>query len=196
VSETNLIATLHAYPNLILVMAGHRHQNVVTPFPSPDPDCPERGFWQVETVSMREFPQQMCAWEIIRNSDNSISILTTSVDPEVDETSLAWRSRAYGVATERIFGRLSQDDTSSRTYNAELVVQLSPAMQTKIADTGTSLAYRTYIDHTQAGIEVGFLGSLKSADPLHGSWLDVPSATNSPWRVPVPQERQFFRAFK
>lgn len=88
-SETNLIATLHAYPNLILVMAGHRHQNVVTPFPSPDPDCPERGFWQVETVSMREFPQQMCAWEIIRNSDNSISILTTSVDPEVDETSLA-----------------------------------------------------------------------------------------------------------
>lgn len=196
VSETNLVATLHAYPNLILVMAGHRHQNVVTPFPSPDPDCPERGFWQVETVSMREFPQQMCAWEIIRNSDNSISILTTSVDPEVDERSLAWRSRAYGVATERIFGRLSPDDTSSRTYNAELVVQLSPAMQTKIAGYGTSLAYRTYIDHTQAGIEVGFLGSLKSADTLHGSWLDVPSATNSPWRVPVPQERQFFRAFK
>jgi len=25
--ETNLIATLHNYPNLLLVMAGHRHVN-------------------------------------------------------------------------------------------------------------------------------------------------------------------------
>lgn len=196
ISEINLVNTLHAYPNLVLVMAGHRHQNVVTPFPSPDPDYPERGFWQVETVSMRDFPQQLCAWEILRNSDNSISILTTSVDPAVDESSLAWRSRAYGIAAERIFGRQLRDDTSSRTYNAELVVQLTPAMQAKIAGCGTSLAYRTYIDHTQAGIEVGFLGSLKSADTLNGSWTDVSSATNSPWRVPATVDRQFFRAVK
>ena len=196
VSESNLIATLHNYPNLLLVMAGHRHQNVLTPFPSPDPDHPECGFWQVETVSMREFPQQACAWEIFRNSDNTISILTTSVDPVVETNSPAWKSRAYGVATERIFGRIPLDDTSSRTHNAELVVPLSPAMQAKIAGYGTSLGYRTSIDHTENGIEVAFLGRLKSADTVDGPWSDVPAATNSPWRAPAANARQFFGAVK
>ena len=198
-SETNLIATLHNYPNLILVMAGHRHQNVVTPFPSPDPDHPERGFWQVETVSMRDFPQQLGAWEILRNRDNSLSILTTSVDPVLETNSPAWKSRTYGIAAERIFGRHTLDDTSSYTFNAELVVPLSPAMQTKIAGYGTTLGYRTYIDRTEGGMEVGFLGRLQSTDtPTNelASWSDVPSATNSPWRVSAPNGRQFFGAVK
>jgi len=195
-AESNLIATLHNYPNLILVMAGHRHQNVATPFPSPDPDHPERGFWQVETVSMREFPQQLCAWEILRNSDNTISILTTSVDPVVEENTPAWDSRVYGVAAERIFGRLALDDTSSHTFNAELVVPLSPTMQSKIAAFGTSLGYRTYIDRTAEGMEVGFLGRLQSYDAVGGPRSDVPSATNSPWRVTASSNRQFFGAVK
>ena len=197
-SETNLIATLHNYPNLILVMAGHRHLNVVTPFPSPDPDHPERGFWEVETVSLRDFPQQLCAWEILRNDDNSISILTTSVDPVVEENTPAGKSRGYGIAAERIFGRLALDDTSSHTCNAELLVPLAPAMQTKIAGCGTSLGYRTYLDRTAEGMEVGFLGRLQSADTLNDatSWNDVPSATNSPWRVSAPTDRQFFGAVK
>lgn len=197
-SETNLVATLHNYPNLLLVMAGHRHQNVITPFPSPDPDHPERGFWQVETVSMRDFPQQANAWEILRNSDNSISILTTSVDPVIETSSPAWKSRIYGIAAERIFGRQPLDDTSSHTCNAELVVQLSPSMQTKIAGFGTSLGYKTYIDHTEDGIEVGFLGSLESTDSLNvpALWSIVESATNSPYRVSDSSDQQFFRAIK
>ena len=197
-SESNLVATLHDYPNLLLVMAGHRHQNVVTPFPSPDPAHPERGFWEVETVSLRDFPQQLCAWEILRNADNSISILTTSVEPVLETNSPAWKSRTYGIAAERIFGRIALDDTSSRTYNVELVKQLSPAMQTKIAGYGSTLGYRTYIDRTEEGMEVGFLGRLKSTDTLNdaASWSDVPSATNSPWRVSAPNGRQFFGADK
>lgn len=198
-SESNLVATLHNYPNLLLVMAGHRHQNVVTPFPSPDPEHPECGFWEVETVSLRDFPQQLCAWEILRNGDNSISILTTSVDPVLETNSPAWKSRTYGLAAERIFGRIAFDDTSSRTYNVELVKQLSPTMQTKIAGYGTTLGYRTYIDQIEEGIEVGFLGRLKSTDtPTNepASWSDVLPATNSPWRMSAPSNQQFFGAVK
>jgi len=138
-AETNLVATLHNYPNLLLVMAGHRHLNVVTPFPSPDPNHPERGFWEVETASMRDFPQQFRAWEILRNSDNSISIVTTGVDPTIETNSPAWTSRGYAVAAERIFGRHALDDTSSHTYNAELVKKLTPAMQRRIAGYGSGL---------------------------------------------------------
>ncbi|HEY5169828.1 MAG TPA: hypothetical protein VIK03_10610, partial [Thermoleophilia bacterium] len=35
-SEDDLLAKLHTYPNLILWIAGHRHCNAVTAFPSPD----------------------------------------------------------------------------------------------------------------------------------------------------------------
>ena len=165
-AETNLIATLHNYPNLLLVMAGHRHQNVVTPFPSPDPNQPERGFWEVETVSLRDFPQQFCAWEILRNSDNSISILTTSVDPVVETNSPAWNSRTYGIAAERIFGRIALDDTSSRTYNVELVKQLSPTMQARIAGIGDPLERAVHAENTVSGIAIDHLDPLQATDSM------------------------------
>ncbi|MDD5678627.1 MAG: TIGR03768 family metallophosphoesterase [Kiritimatiellae bacterium] len=140
-SESNLVATLHNYPNLLLVMAGHRHVNVVTPFPSPDPAHPENGFWEVETSSLRDFPQQFRTWEIRRNGDNSISILVTDVDPQVETNTPAWKSLGYGVGAERIFGNITLTDTSSHAYNAELVKKLTPAMQAKIAHYGTPIYY-------------------------------------------------------
>ena len=138
-AESNLIATLHNYPNLVLVMAGHRHKNTVTPQPSPDPAHPEYGFWEVETPSLRDFPQQFRAWDIRRNGDNTISIITTDVDPQVVSNSPAWKSLGYAVGAERIFGNISLSDTTSHAYNAELVKKLTPAMQAKIAHYGSPL---------------------------------------------------------
>ena len=103
VSEEELIAKLHSYPNLILWIAGHRHLNTVTAFPSPDAGHPELGFWQVETSSLRDFPQQFRTFEIVRNSDDTVSILATDVDPAVDDGSPAAISRTYGVAAQQIF---------------------------------------------------------------------------------------------
>jgi metallophosphoesterase (TIGR03768 family) len=136
-TEAQMIATLHHYPNLILLMAGHRHLNTVTPQPSPDPAHPEYGFWEVETPSLRDFPQQFRTWEILRNSDNTISIVTTDVDPQVEDGSLASDSRGYAIGAARVFGGTNTwADTTSHAYNAELVKQLSPAMQTKITGYG------------------------------------------------------------
>jgi len=152
-TETNLIATLHHYPNLILLMAGHRHMNTVTPQPSPDPAHPEYGFWEVETPSLRDFPQQFRTWEILRNSDNTISIKTTDVDPQVEPGSPAADSRGYAIGAARIFGNISLDDTTSHAYNAELVKQLSPAMQTNIAGYGGPLGYRAVCTSIASGLE-------------------------------------------
>jgi len=139
-SDEEMIATLHGYPNLLMVMAGHRHLNTVTPQPSPDPAHPENGFWQVETPSLRDFPQQFRTFQIHRNVDNSISIVTTDVDPIVEDGSPAAKSRGYGIGEHRIAGHGSLSDTGSHTYNAELVKLLTPAMQAKIATYGTARA--------------------------------------------------------
>lgn len=148
ITDASLLAVLHNYPNLIMWMSGHRHVNTVTPQPFnvADPnDHPENSFWVVETASLRDFPQQFRTFEIRRNSDNNISIVITNVAPAVSEGSPAAKSRGYAVGTSRIFG---SDDTatpptraltSSQSYNAELVKQLTPTMQGIIATKGTAL---------------------------------------------------------
>ncbi len=134
VSEAALIAKLHEYPNLILWIAGHRHLNTITRFESPDPATPEAGFWGVETVSLREFPQQIRTFEIVRNSDNTVSTFVTNVDPAVGEGSLAEISRSYGIAGAQLF-----DFAPDVSRNAELVNHLSPQMQTVIQNYGTPI---------------------------------------------------------
>ena len=143
VSEDTLLRTLHSYKNLILWCSGHVHRNAITPQPSPDGD-PEYGFWEVETSSLRDFPQQLRHFEIVRNSDNNISIFALDVDVAVNPSPLsdgspspARTSRSYAIATQQIFnnpvGRGPHVDPHSGVYNAELVKQLSPKMQTKLA---------------------------------------------------------------
>lgn len=129
--HTKLIAKLHTYPNLILWIAGHRHENTVTPFISPDNAHPEYGFWQVETASLRDFPQQFRTFKIVLNYDNTISIITINVDPAVQDGSLAATSRSYAVAAQQIF-KNPVEYMPSGTYNAELLKQLTPRMQQKM----------------------------------------------------------------
>ena len=139
IDDLSLFAILHNYPNLILWISGHRHVNVVTPQPY-DPAIssqgPQNSFWEVETASLRDFPQQFRTFDIRRNSDNTISIIITNVDPAVAEGSPAAKSRGYAIGAARIFGATDAvlADTTSHAYNAELVKQLSPEMQAKIAD--------------------------------------------------------------
>ncbi|MGD0229199.1 MAG: TIGR03768 family metallophosphoesterase [Syntrophorhabdales bacterium] len=140
VTDAQLLAILHTYPNLIMWIAGHRHVNVITPQPSPDPvNHPEQAFWQVETASLRDFPQEFRTFDIRRNTDKTISIVTTDVDPAVSPGSPAAKSRGYAIGAARVFGNIPFSDTASHAYNAELVKQLSSKMQGIIANCGTPL---------------------------------------------------------
>jgi hypothetical protein len=138
VSDTDLIAKLHTYPNIILWIAGHRHMNTVTALKSPDAAHPELGFWEVETSSLRDFPQQFRTFEIVRNSDNTVSIFTTDVDPAVKDGSFAAISRSYAIVTQQIF-KDKIDLLPTGSYNAELVKQLTPEMQAKMQNYGAPM---------------------------------------------------------
>ncbi len=133
--ESDLIAELKTFPNLILWIAGHRHLNTVTALASTDLDHPENGFWEVETKSLREFPQQFRTFDIIFNSDNTLSIKIINVDPEVKDGSLAAISRSYAIASAQIYNQAEiLMPTGSRSYNAELIKVLTPEMQSRISD--------------------------------------------------------------
>ncbi|MFH0801597.1 MAG: TIGR03768 family metallophosphoesterase [bacterium] len=152
VTLPNLIAELHSHPNLLMWLSGHRHLNTVKAFISPDPvNAPEKGFWEVETSSLRDFPQQFRTFEIYLNSDFTISIVTTDVDPAVKDGTPAEKSRFYAVATQQIVGNnlnpnfKTADPTidpdifdptikpmPACSYNATLLKQLSPEMQAKL----------------------------------------------------------------
>lgn len=156
VDLAGLIAELSSHPNLILWMAGHRHYNIVKAFLTDNAAAPERGFWHVETSSLRDFPQQMRLFEINLNSDYTISIMITNVDPAVKAGTPAWTARKYAVAAQQIAktnlrpSLPSADptlpagldpsvemtkaaiDPNIGSYNAELIVELSPTMKTHL----------------------------------------------------------------
>ncbi len=191
---TNVLAALHAYPNLLLWICGHTHQNNITPQPSPDPAHPEYGFWEVQTASLRDFPQEFRTFEILRNTDNSISIRVTDIDPDETTNSPAAVSRGYAVGAARIFGApcTSLTDTNSYAHNAELLKLLTPPMQTKIAAYGGPLGHRVAMEQNAAGLTIDFLGELQSADSLSGPWKDVTNV--SPCPVLAADVAKFYRS--
>ncbi len=67
---------LRRYPNVILLVTGHTHHNEINAFRGDRP----RGFWQVNTSSHIDFPQQSRLLEIVGNRDGTLSIFGTVVD--------------------------------------------------------------------------------------------------------------------
>jgi len=102
VSLTGLVSVLQNTPNLLMWMAGHRHLNTVKAFTPPSGGSADQGFWQVETSSLRDFPQQLRTFESYLNSDYSVSIVTTNVDPATTAGTPAETSRAYSIAALQI----------------------------------------------------------------------------------------------
>ena len=135
VSDATLLSTLHNYSNLILWIAGHRHRNTVTPQPAPAGKTAEFGFWEVETASLRDFPQHFRTFEIVRNDNNTLSIFVTNVDPAVQGVSPAARSRGYAIGAYRIANGIL-DDTTSHAYNAELIKPLPAPHTLTVVMTG------------------------------------------------------------
>ena len=121
ISDTKLIALIQKYSNVAMVTAGHRHVNSVTAFASPNPSKPEYGFWQVETASLRDFPQQYRIYDIELCDDNVVAIKATNVD--TPNTTFANLSRSYAIGISQIVPSMLPPGTPtdpSGAYNAIL----------------------------------------------------------------------------
>jgi metallophosphoesterase (TIGR03767 family) len=72
----DLQALLLAHPNVIAYVAGHTHENRVTPFSRPGGG----GFWGIETASEADWPQQSRLINVFDNHDGTLSIFATVLD--------------------------------------------------------------------------------------------------------------------
>jgi metallophosphoesterase (TIGR03767 family) len=73
----DLLALLHRFPNVVLWLNGHTHLNAIRP--RRDPDHPARGFWEVTTCAIVDWPCQTRLVELV-DSGGYLSIVCTMVD--------------------------------------------------------------------------------------------------------------------
>jgi metallophosphoesterase (TIGR03768 family) len=140
-----LVKKLWATPNLLMWMSGHRHLNVVKAFPHKT--VPENGFWQVETSSLHDFPQQFRTVEIYLNSDYTVSIVTVNVDPAVSEGTPAATSRKYAIAAQQITQNNMQENSVNFDVLTGTNVQLPSIDPSRAQGTpGIPRADDTYTD--------------------------------------------------
>lgn len=109
---------LLAYPNVILVVAGHWHRNVIRRYGDPgDP----AGFWEIVTASTADWPAQGRLVEIVDNGDSTLSILTTMFDAPAPEGSMAARFRERTLIDWQAGWRLSDGSGAPEDRNTELL---------------------------------------------------------------------------
>jgi metallophosphoesterase (TIGR03767 family) len=75
-----VLALLLRYPNVVLWVNGHTHVNSVTARRRASGAAVPGGFWEVNTASHIDFPQQARIVELADNHDGTVSIFGTIVD--------------------------------------------------------------------------------------------------------------------
>ena len=119
-----VLAVLHDHPNVLAWVTGHCHRNTIKARGHRDP---RRAFWEVNTVSHVDAPQQARVIEVAANHDGTVSLLTTMLDadaplrPAYDDLTTA---NLGGLYRELAFNDPDQRDRggSARDRNTELLL--------------------------------------------------------------------------
>src|SRR4051812_13418682 len=80
VNGTTVRDLLLRFPNVIAWVNGHTHHNDVQPHARPAGAAVGGGFWEVNTASHVDWPQQSRIVEVVDNGDGTLSIFGTIVD--------------------------------------------------------------------------------------------------------------------
>jgi metallophosphoesterase (TIGR03767 family) len=97
----DLSALLLRFPNVILHLAGHSHENLILPQKS---EMTKHAYWEVNTAAIADWPNQSRSVELSDNRDGTLSIHTVVFDGATppDPRTIAWEADATDEPGERI----------------------------------------------------------------------------------------------
>jgi metallophosphoesterase (TIGR03767 family) len=80
VNGTTVRDLLLRFPNVVAWVNGHTHHNDVQPHARPSGAAVGGGFWEINTASHVDWPQQSRIVEVVGNGDGTLSIFGTIID--------------------------------------------------------------------------------------------------------------------
>src|SRR4051794_27707482 len=95
--KNNVRDLLWSYPNVIAYVNGHRHANRIKPYKRPKH---KSGFWEINTASHTDWPQQARLIDIEDNRDGTLSLFNTLVDSAapIDPPAAGTPAQAFDTA--------------------------------------------------------------------------------------------------
>jgi len=131
ITQGELVATLLSYDNVILHAVGHGHTHQAYIHKRDDENS---GYFEVETTSLIDFPQQFRFWEIVANGNGTVSIYTAAVDHQGAPESMSEYSRRLTLIDQQtgwdeigLWGEIGD-------RNMELIVQVPEGWDTYLSD--------------------------------------------------------------
>ncbi len=130
VTGAAFINLLISYPNVILHLVGHGHYNSIMPRAGLSVSTP--GYWQVETSSLINYPQQARIIEVVDNGDGTGSIFTTMIDHNSPDGSMSASSRSMSLKAVQIDNDSQGKEGTLADRNAELAIKIPSDVETAL----------------------------------------------------------------
>jgi hypothetical protein len=132
---SRLRQTLNSFPNVVLHLVGHDHENRVLARPGAGP---QNGYWEVQTCSLCEWPQQARLVELVDRRDGTAELWLTLIDFDTSHQPLgSIVEGARFLALREIHGGARGGglamEGAEGDRNVILPVALSTAMRAKLA---------------------------------------------------------------
>jgi len=121
---SQLAGILHDHPQVLAWVNGHSHNNKILPHWHPDP---RRSFWEINSASHVDAPQQARMIEVAGNADGTVSLFTTMIDSDApaqtsyDDLSVGSMASLYRELAHNDPSRMDRSGTV-RDRNAELLL--------------------------------------------------------------------------
>ena len=148
VSAAEIEARVASYPNVIAWLVGHEHDVRVRPVRGADAAHP--GYWELQSGSLADWPNQARAVEVVDNGDGTLSLFGTMIDFTADgclerrfrrlalmDYLAAWEPSHVGTALDR---------------NVELVIPLPPGARARVLAASAASPARIESETTLRGM--------------------------------------------
>ncbi len=129
VSGDEIVSTLLQYPHVILHLVGHGHLNKIDYHLN---DNGDNGYWEIQTSSLIDFPQQGRILEITYNGDGTGSIFTVMFDHNSPEGCMSYISRQLALLEMQIGDATGCGPGTQQDRNAELVFKIPQEIEDEI----------------------------------------------------------------